>query len=369
MKTPVHSKHLLNREISWRKFITTKPKKLQRGSVTLLVALMLPMLLGLAALVVDIAYLHVVRNELQNDADAAALAGAQHLHSTTQAEPQWANAEQMTRQAIALNSADGHYLADGTVQSGYWNPQDIHAVLELLPMTPTSNDVPAVQVTLTKGVGQNNGEVGTFFSSIWGVFSVPMTVSAVAGVTSPGTIEPGGLFPLVANQCVYDTYWNKQSNPQGPLIDPMTGQPHVLVLNAFDDKKSDPCKTFQWSSLLSDNNDVPTFNDLVANRNPVSISIGEKIWIEPGAKTTLFDTVNDCSAANNKTCEFVTLPMVNSIAAHQNVPVSSFSCARILDASKPKKTITIQLSSTCPQPPSGGIGPNFGVVSPPSLLR
>lgn len=358
----------MTRSISRRSSAHNKPHKTQKGSVTLLVALLLPVLLGLAALVVDVAYLHVVRNELQNDADAAALAGAKHLHSTTQAAPQWANAEQMTRQAIALNSADGHFLTDGTVQSGYWNPRDTNATLQLLPFTPTVNDVPAVQVSLTKSQGQNRGEVATFFSRIWGIFSIPLTVTAVAGVTSPGTIEQGGLFPLVANQCIYDTYWNQLSSPPGPRLDSF-GQAEVLVLKAFDDKKADPCKTFQWSSLLTDNNDVQTFKDLVTNRNPVSISIGDRIWIEPGDKATLFDSVNDCSAALNKKCEYVTLPMVNSIAAHQDVPVSSFSCARILSASKSAKSITIQLSTTCPQPPSGGVGPNFGAVSPPSLLR
>jgi hypothetical protein len=260
-------------------------------------------------------------------------------------------------------------LSTGTVQSGYWNPKQVNAALQLLPMTPTANDVPAVQVTLTKGSGQNDGEVATFFARLWNIFSTPLSVTAVAGMTSPGTIEPGGLFPLVANQCVYDTYWNSSAQPPAPTINPLTGQAYLLVLQAFDDKPVDPCKTFQWSSLLTDKNDVNTFRDLVEDRNPVELSIGDKIWIEPGSKTTLFDTVDDCSAANDKSCEYVTLPMVTSIAAHADLPISSFACARIVDASKKDKTITIQLSTQCPQPPSGGIGPDFGVVSPPSLFR
>lgn len=341
----------------------------EHGAVTLLVALMIPVLLGVAALVIDLAYVQIVRNELQNDADAAALAGAKHLRSTTSATPQWSAAETAASNAIALNAADGNLLSTGTVQSGYWNPTQVNAVLQMLPMTPTANDVPAVQVTLRKGQGENDGEVPTFFARIWNILSTPVTVTAVAGMTSPGTIEPGGLFPLVASQCVYDTYWNSSAKPPGPTLNPATGLPFELVLMAFDDKPDDPCKTFQWSSLLTDNNDVQTFRNLVKDRNPVSLSIGEKIWIEPGSKSTLFDTVDTCSAANNKSCEYVTLPMVSSIAAHTNLPISSFACARIVDASKSDKTITIQLSTQCPQPPSGGVGPNFGAVSPPSLFR
>lgn len=343
--------------------------KAQRGAVTLLVALMIPVFLGIAALVIDVAYLQFVRNELQNDADAAALAGAKQLRSTTSATPLWSSAETTAFTAISLNSADGKKLSTGTVQSGYWNPTQVNAVLQLLPITPTVNDVPAVQVTLRKGNGENDGEVPTFFARLWNMVSTPVTVTAVAGTTSPGTIEPGGLFPLVASQCVYDTYWNSKATPPGPVLDPATGKPFALVLEAYDDKPKDPCKTFQWSSLLTDKNDVTTFRKLVEERNPVSLSIGQKIWIEPGSKTTLYDTVDDCSAANDKSCEYVTLPMVSTIAGHSDQPISSFACARIVDASKKDKTITIQLSTQCPQPPSGGIGPNFGAVSPPSLFR
>lgn len=341
----------------------------QRGAVTLLVALMIPVFLGIAALVIDVAYVQVVRNELQNDADAAALAGAKHLRSTASATPQWSTAEQVAASAVTLNAADGKKLLAGQVQSGYWNPTQANAVLQLLPMTPTRNDVPAVQVTLSKGQGQNDGEVPTFFARIWNIVSTPVSVTAVAGITSPGTIEPGGLFPLVASQCVYDTYWNTSTTPPTPKVDPSTGKPFLLVLEAYDDKPKDPCKTFQWSSLLNDNNDVKTFRELVEERNPVELSIGQKIWIEPGSKTTLFDTVDACSAANNKSCEYVTLPMVSSIAGHSSQPISSFACARIVDASKKDKTITIELSTKCPEPPSGGIGPDFGVISPPSLFR
>lgn len=341
----------------------------ERGAVTLLVALMIPVFLGVAALVIDVAYVQIVRNEMQNDADAAALAGAKLLRSTASATPQWSTAELAASAAVTLNAADGKKMLTGQVQSGYWNPTQVNAALQLLPMTPTRNDVPAVQVTLSKGQGQNDGEVPTFFARIWNVFSTPVTVTAVAGITSPGTIERGGLFPLVASQCVYDTYWNTSTTPPIPKVDTSTGQPFLLVLEAFDDKPKDPCKTFQWSSLLTDNNDVKTFRELVEERNPVDLSIGQKIWIEPGSKTTLFDTVDTCSAANNKSCEYVTLPMVSTIAGHSEQPITSFACARIVDASKKDKTITIQLSTQCPEPPSGGIGPDFGVISPPSLFR
>ena len=51
------------------------------GATVIIVALALVMLLGFGAFAVDIGYLYVVRNELQNAADAGALAGAAALYN------------------------------------------------------------------------------------------------------------------------------------------------------------------------------------------------------------------------------------------------------------------------------------------------
>ena len=61
-------------------------------------AFFLTALLGFAALAIDVAYLLVVRNELQNAADAAALAGAPCLYARaecmnlTSTAPDWSAA-------------------------------------------------------------------------------------------------------------------------------------------------------------------------------------------------------------------------------------------------------------------------------------
>src|SRR5438309_4340015 len=51
----------------------------RQGGVAPLVALLLVPLMGMLAFSVDVGYMIVVRTELQNAADAAALAGAQQL--------------------------------------------------------------------------------------------------------------------------------------------------------------------------------------------------------------------------------------------------------------------------------------------------
>ena len=45
----------------------------EKGAVTLMTALMLPLLMAAGAFAIDLAHAHVVRSEMQNDADAAAV--------------------------------------------------------------------------------------------------------------------------------------------------------------------------------------------------------------------------------------------------------------------------------------------------------
>jgi Flp pilus assembly protein TadG len=58
----------------------------ERGQVIVLMVLMMVVLLGFAALVVDVGYAYYAHRALQSSADAAALAGAQELPNATQAE-------------------------------------------------------------------------------------------------------------------------------------------------------------------------------------------------------------------------------------------------------------------------------------------
>ena len=51
----------------------------QKGIAAIMVALVITVLLGMAALAIDIGYRNVAQNEIQNIADAAALAGAGEL--------------------------------------------------------------------------------------------------------------------------------------------------------------------------------------------------------------------------------------------------------------------------------------------------
>lgn len=337
----------------------------QRGVTSIFFALLFPILLGLGALAVDIAHLLAVKNELQNAADAAALAGANHLYRNGQ--PNWDVAVQKAQEAIAMNGAAGAMLSQAVVNAGYWNLTLEKGQLQSLPMTPTIHDVPAIQVKVSKSAKQNAGEVGVFFANFLDIFSVPMTASSVAGRVSPGTVEPGVLFPIVMSQCIYDAYWNFNAVPPGPQIDPATQAPKIFRLGSSTNTS---CPEGQWTSLDTDSNSASYVKQLITSGNPMAMSVGDSVWVQTGIKTSNYDNVNDCSAAGNKSCEYVTVPVANLINGHVHSPVTGFACLRILRAlGGNSKFVEVQMSTKCEAGYSGGVGPGYGVVSPSSLLQ
>ncbi len=342
--------------------------KSQKGAVSVLVALTLPVLVGVGALAVDLAYLHVVRNELQNDADAAALAGARKLYTNGASALNWVSAASTASSAIRLNRAAGDELSDGLVQTGYWDTTQTATGLQGLPMTPSANDAPAVQVTVGKSENQNKAPVRTFLASIWGVYAKPVQVTAVAGVSSPGTILPGGLFPLAVSKCLYDKFWNMSAQPPAPQVDPLTGKVPEFQLGPSYPGAN--CEAAQWSSLNTQASGANDIEKMIEDGNPISMSVGDKAWIQTGVKNSLYTDVKRCSAAGNKTCEFVVVPTLANVVPGTSATIVGFACMHFLDAFGGNKPyILAKMSNQCPPPISGGVGPNYGVISQPSLFK
>ncbi len=343
-------------------------KNLQRGAVAVLVAAVIPVMIGVAAFAVDVGYFHVVRNELQNDADAAALAGARYLYASTPSGPDWSLAAQKSQEAIGLNSAAGQALKDAQVQTGYWNLSNSVTGLQGLPMVPTVNDSPAVQVSLSKSTGQNQGPVTTFFARFWSVLSKPIQVSAVAGPSSPGTVNAAGLFPYAVSSCLYQKYWNSGITPPGPKIDPLTGKIFVFQLGSAYHYSD--CDSGQWSSLDMKAPGANDLSNMIKTGNTLSMSIGDVAWVQDGSKTALYTAVHNCSAAGDKSCEYVVVPVINQLLIANSSPIQGFACLHILDAvGGSQKYIRAEMSTLCQSSFSGGVGPNYGVVSPPSLFK
>ena len=138
----------------------------QKGAVTVLVVILMVVLLGCAALAVDMGHLYVIRTELQRTADAAALAGASQLPSleATRAE---------AKTYAGLSSPNqGEVLADSDVLIGYWNSKD-------RTFSPWVQPYNAVKVLVQRS--QTNGNpVDTFLGGFLGIAQCDVSASAVA---------------------------------------------------------------------------------------------------------------------------------------------------------------------------------------------
>ncbi|AIO40659.1 tad-like Flp pilus-assembly family protein [Burkholderia cenocepacia] len=375
----------------------SKRRQKQKGAVAITVALLMTILLGFAALAIDIGYLFVVRNELQNAADAAALAGAPCLYPRAQCSnqtahaPDWATAQAQTVQGVSLNKSSNKALTGYTtdVSYGYWDVTgSVHGLQSSMPALPAVG-MPAVQVVVTRSATKNGG-VPTFLATIWGTKSVSESAVAVAVVSNPGNVGSGAMFPVALTKCMYDQYWdstNGKPKTATATTPPGPGQPNQTVGKPYtfyvtSSYHAGPCEAGQWTTFDTTANDVPTVRNLISNGNPDPASIGSPsgvcstadatcTYIQPGTKTTLYTSVNDCSAAGNKTCEYVLVPIVQDLTTTSYERILAFACVHIDGASGgSSKYIQMEMTNNpdkCQASGAGGVGPYYGALTPARL--
>ena len=108
----------------------------ERGQVIVLVVVMLIVLLGFAALVVDVGYAYYAHRSLQASADAAALAGAQELPNAAAAEAvarQYSSSAGNKNERGNLNGVTTTVTTKCIVSLGGCNPMNAVVVLESAP--------------------------------------------------------------------------------------------------------------------------------------------------------------------------------------------------------------------------------------------
>jgi Flp pilus assembly protein TadG len=356
----------------------------EKGVIAILIALLLPIMIGFGAFAVDFSYRFLVRSELQNAADATALAAASCLFGRANcgnlnaSKPDWNTARQSAIDYVSKNSSENTQLANVAVEYGYWNITGTPAGLQSLPKTPGSNDLAAIKVTISKDNGTNGGPVKTFLAPILGIYSKSLSASAVAVVPYPTSSGIGTVFPVAITKCLYDDYWDSANkkpkianakNIEGFDLPQTVGEP--FLFNVTSSVHTCGCESGQWSSLDTDSNSTTTIRGLISNGNSVDIPVGGKIWIQPGTKTSLYSDVNNCSAAGNKSCEYVTVPIVQDVSTHAHNTVIAYACMRILSATGgSQKYITMQMSNDadkCQSKGSGGGGTYYGELVPPRL--
>ena len=181
-----------------------------RGAVAVTVAIVMVVLFSFAALALDISNAMIARNELQNVADASALAGARQLGVIYQALPSGTpyTTYQLSDASAVVNAATtvaSQNQARGVAIS--LNPADIViGVWNSGPRTLTPGNVGATGVRVTaRRDGGANGPVATWLAGIMGINSMNVVATATAALTGTGTLLPGEAnAPFGLDQLIFD---------------------------------------------------------------------------------------------------------------------------------------------------------------------
>ncbi len=170
-----------------------RPARSRHGSILLLTALLLVFMVALLAFAIDVGYLEVAKVQLQQSADAAALAAAEELVDTNavtgvvnmsapitrarNAAVQYAGLNTVCNSAPVVNSNTGNGTS-GDIVIGYLSDPSNRA----LAMDFSNQDVfNAVQVRVQR-TSAENGEVGLFFAHLLGHNSQAVQTTATAAI-------------------------------------------------------------------------------------------------------------------------------------------------------------------------------------------
>ena len=157
----------------------------ESGVIAIVVALAMTALLGMAALAFDSWYVLVVQNQLQNAADAGALAGAKAFgeKSPNSAAAQTAATNAATA-VVTTNYWGNTQLTSCTLTPGYWSFVNSKFTSTTDPTATLPTETPpalwAVQVVVAKSAGNNGGPLSLLFAPIWGINTTNLSGTAVA---------------------------------------------------------------------------------------------------------------------------------------------------------------------------------------------
>ncbi|MBA7690692.1 hypothetical protein ES703_99223 [subsurface metagenome] len=292
----------------------------QRGVTAIVVGLCLFSLVGFGALAVDIGHLCVAHNELQNAADAGALAGARFLYNdagtavntgANQIAHDAATANRSEQNPVEVNWTGGNA---GDAQRGHWSfatrhftPNESTAPVDLWNVSTAQLDadinfINAVRVTARRQAMP----IASFFARIFGHVGFQRAADAVAYIGFAGTVFPQDVDQPIAicKDSLLATSGEYTCN-----VGRMINSGHDATTN----------ETGGWTSFNQDDpctggTNAQEVRDLVcADGNPEPIILGEDIATSGGDIQSAFNDLIQCWADNTGKTELwpLVLPVVD----------------------------------------------------------
>jgi hypothetical protein len=265
-----------------------------------MVALLILVFIGFAAVAIDIGHLFLVRNELQNAADAGCLAGARFLYSDDGTAVN-ENSNQIAYQAALANKSDKvpvdvHWTAGnmGDVERGHWSfttgaftPTELTQPVNLWDVAPEELDAnPAFINALRVKTRREDTPSASFFARIFGYEDFSLSREAIAYIGFAGTLAPGEADQPIAI-CKESLLVNGQYTCSiGRMI---TNHEQVAGQESggwTDFNQDSPCLT---------GTNAETVRSLICNAgNPNSVILGQPIATHGGYIQNAHGMLRDC---------------------------------------------------------------------------
>ena len=355
--------------------------KNERGISLVFFALTMFVILFLMGLCIDVGYLYVVKGELQNAADAGALAGAGTIFPqnslpppTSFPEPDFDQAQTVAKAFVEKSKAAGNLLTDGDIESiktGYYNLSDGQGTIQDTSIVPSGNcsdsgmactsdldcptsgacmiqDVPAVLVTVKK-------TVPTFFATVFGFDSFEPRASAVAARGFPKTGHP---FPIAVSKCMVQNYF-----AQNPLPDPPT---EITMWGAYSHVPG--CNTGQWTSLNLGSSSASVIRDLMYGVTQ-PLEIGDDITIAPGNMEVLYHEVQEKFLGKVVLLSVVQDPALNTNSTSKITGFVHFRINGVIGTGSNTRIVGNFLAYYEDRETSTPGGPVGNSVTPPALVK
>lgn len=268
-------------------------RRLRRGHALLWVSLLLMFMVGLAGLGIDTGYIFLTAHQLQNTADASALAAAREVREDIEVSravaQQVAEANQAAGEPVLLD-ANTENDPDGDIVFGRFNRAE--GTFEPTLIAPN-----AVRVVARRTTDSLNGPLDLFFGSI---FNVPTANVARSSIAMIGGGTGQGLLVLGNEECALQMSGNV-------LLDVNDGHIHVnsesdcafcthggpTIAAPVLDMVGDVCFSSNTEFEGEINNDADVMPDPLAFLEPppigetmdppgLKVSQGDNITIQPG---------------------------------------------------------------------------------------
>jgi Flp pilus assembly protein TadG len=338
-----------------------------RAGVATIIAVMLSALLAMIAAGVDLGLLYTTKAELQNAADAAALAGAATLitwdasnHVSAQSDTALATAQQV---ALA-NQAGGVSLEllEQDVTMGLWAASAAQFDPEHIGPSSNPDYLSACRVVLRRD-SLANGPVGTLFAGVVGLTQVPITATATAHLGYAGDVPAGTVDLPIA---IKDTALQGGSGPNcGESIE----------FHAEGNENA------EWTTFFTSPANDPHVMDYLNGTLPMpALNLGDQVNVTNGVlSNNVFNTLADLFQSRGTDTNgdgvadewVVMVPVISGGGGASTATIAGFAHLKITQVRPaPDKDLIATLECGMVAPGSSTGGGNYGTrAATPKLVK